>query len=105
MVERRFLLERTYKPVISLAVSVERGGGRLAGRAAVGCAHAWPLMMPLDLGNAGEFAALATVAGEAAAQFAARLPAPLTDVAATSEYRRTLAGILLRRALEKLARG
>ncbi|MGH7003613.1 MAG: FAD binding domain-containing protein [Alphaproteobacteria bacterium] len=103
--ERRFLLERAYKPVISLAVAIERSGAKLAGRAALGCAHAWPVALPLDLGNARDFRALAAGAGEAALQFAARLPEPLGDLAASADYRRTLAGVLLRRALERLARG
>jgi len=102
--KRRFVFERGYKPALSLAVSVERRGGRLAGRAAVGCAHARPLVLPLDLGPALDHAALAARAQAIAEDFAARLPAPLADAAASAEYRRTLARVLLARALRGLAK-
>lgn len=101
--ERRFWLDRSLKPFVSLAVAVERQAGKLAGRAALGCAHAWPAALPLDLGMAGDFAALAARSTEIAADFAQRLPAPLDDVTASADYRRHLAGVLLRRALVRLA--
>lgn len=101
--ERRFAFERRYKPALSLAVAVERRGGRLAGRAAMGCAHARPLALPLDLGLAADFAALAERADAIAEDFATRLPAPLADAAASADYRRTLARVLLARALRGLA--
>lgn len=101
--ERRFTFERGYKPALSLAACVERRGGRLVGRAAVGCAHAHPVALSLDLGGAGEHAALAGRAPAIADDFAARLPAPLTDAAASAGYRRTLARVLLARALRGFA--
>lgn len=101
--ERRFVFERSYKPVLSLAVAVQRRRDGLAGRAAVGCAHSRPVALALDLGQAAERAALAARADAVAADFAARLPAPLGDTAASSEYRRSLARVLLSRALRSLS--
>lgn len=103
--ERRFILERGHKPVISLALAVERHGGKLVGRAAVGCAHAWPSVQALDLGNPADFAALGASAAAIAAAFAARLPEPVTDYLASGGYRRHLAEVLLRRALIRVAAG
>lgn len=103
--ERRFALERAYKPVISLAVAVTRSGGVLQGRAAVGCAYAWPVVLPLDFGAAADFAALAGRAADVAAAFARQLPEPVGDVAASAAYRRHLTEVLLRRALIRIAAG
>ena len=102
--ERRFAFERGYKPALSLGVAVERSGGRLAGRAAVGCAHARPVVLALDLGPAADHAALAARADAVAEDFATRLPAPLADAAASADYRRTLARVLLARVLRDLAK-
>jgi CO/xanthine dehydrogenase FAD-binding subunit len=101
--ERRFVFERGYKPVLSLAVAVELRNGRRAGRAAVGCAHERPVALALDLGRPTARAALAGSAGEVAQDFAARLPAPPSDTVASGEYRRSLARVLLERALRALS--
>jgi CO/xanthine dehydrogenase FAD-binding subunit len=101
--ERRFSMERAYKPVLSLAVSVECRDGKIIGRSAVGCAHARPVALALDLGAAKGRAALAERAEAVAQDFAARLPEPLPDLAASSAHRRTLARVLLARALRGLA--
>jgi len=103
--ERRFVLDRSYKPVISLAVCVEQNGGRISGRAALGCAHFWPLVLPLELGSARTLSSLGACAADAASEFAAQLAEPLTDMHGSAAYRRTLAEVLLRRALTRLARG
>jgi carbon-monoxide dehydrogenase medium subunit len=105
LAERRFVLERGHKPVISLALAVERRGGKLLGRAAVGCAHAWPVGRALDLAGAADFAALGDCAAAIAADFAAKLPQPATDYLASGAYRRHLAEVLLRRALIRVAAG
>jgi len=103
--ERRFVFDRGYKPVLSLAVAVESRDGRLAGRAAVGCAHARPIAMALDLGRVADRAELNGRAAEVADQFAQALPEPLTDWVASGTYRRTLARVLLARQLRALAQG
>jgi len=105
VVERRFVLERGHKPVIALALCVERHGGKLSGRAAVGCAHPWPTAQTLDLGQISNFADLAGSAAAIAAEFAARLAEPATDYLAGGGYRRHLAEVLLRRALIRVAAG
>jgi CO/xanthine dehydrogenase FAD-binding subunit len=101
--ERRFVLDRAYKPVLSLALAIERRGAALVGRAAVGCAHAVPVVLPLELGGIAERRSLADGAAEIAQDFAARLPAPADDWIASAGYRRRLAAVLLARALRAAA--
>jgi CO/xanthine dehydrogenase FAD-binding subunit len=90
---RRFAFERGMKPVISLAVCIERNGDR--GRAAIGCAYDRALCREFALGGArGE-----DPAGAAADAFARDLPEPVSDWIASGPYRRTLARVLLARQL------
>jgi carbon-monoxide dehydrogenase medium subunit len=103
--KRRFLLDRSYKPIVSLAVCVEWEGGRISGRASLGCAHGWPVVLPLELGSAPALKSLAERAARAASTFAAQLTEPVTDINGSAAYRRTLAEVLLRRALTRLAKG
>jgi len=105
VVDRRFVLERGHKPVIALALCVERHAGKVSGRAALGCAHPWPAARALDLGQTENFADLAGSAAAIAAAFAARIPEPVTDYLASGGYRRHLAEVLLRRALIRVAVG
>ena len=83
----RFAFERSFKPVISLAVSL--GGGKA--RVAIGCAYQRPLCREIALDGRGPEAA--------AADFAGALPEPLTDWIASAAYRRKLARVLLARQL------
>lgn len=87
---RRFLMDRTFKPVISLAVSVAARRGRVA----IGCAYDRALLRALALDGAPE--ALAE-------SFACDLPEPSSDWIARGGYRRKLAQVLLARQLRALA--
>jgi aerobic carbon-monoxide dehydrogenase medium subunit len=87
----RFAFERSYKPVISLALAVDAGTARIA----VGCAYARPLWRSLSLRGA---------ASEALAEsFARDLPEPISDWIASGTYRRKLARVILARRLGVLA--
>lgn len=86
---RRFLFERGFKPVISVAVAAAGGQAR----AAFGCAFAHALMRELALDGDGE---------TAAARIARDLPEPVTDWIASGAYRRKLARVLLARQLRAL---
>lgn len=88
---RRFLFERGFKPVISVAVAV--AGGRA--RAAFGCAFERALVREFALG--GDAEALA-------AGIARDLPEPVSDWIASGAYRRKLARVLLARQLRALVR-
>ena len=104
LVERCFGFDRTMKPVLSLAVSLETRDGKLAGRAAVGCAYQRPVCLALDFAGAHDWGGVAARADAIADAFAADLGDPDTDWIASGGYRRTLARVLLARQLTALAR-
>lgn len=89
--ERRFLFERGYKPVISIAVAAAGG----TARAAFGCAFERALVREFTFN--GDADAIA-------AGIARDLPEPASDWIASGAYRRKLAGVLLKRHLRALAR-
>lgn len=92
--ERRLAFDRSLKPIVSVAVAVERAAtGELAGRAAVGCAYPGAVVQPLELGQPVEQAA------EAAAR---ALPDPVSDAVASGRYRRRMIAVLIRRCLQRL---
>ena len=76
--ERRFLIDRSYKPIVVCAVSVNRKDEVLVGRAALGCAHSYSAA--LNTGPAMDWADLAIRAGVASA-FGAALAEPISDAA------------------------
>lgn len=100
---RRFVFDRSCKPVASVALSIERRDARLSGRAAFGCAHRGPVALTLALGESVEMVGVAGHAAAIAEEAARRLPEPLDDHVAGAAYRRHLAQVLLRRALASLA--
>ena len=104
LVERRFGFDRSMKPALSLAVSLETRDGKLGGRAAVGCAHQRPVCLALDFAGARDWGAVAARADAIADAFAADLTEPDTDWIASGGYRSTLARVLLARQLTALAR-
>jgi CO/xanthine dehydrogenase FAD-binding subunit len=83
---------------------VETRDGKLAGRAAVGCAHQRPVCLALDFAGARDFAGVAVHTDAIADAFAADLAEPDTDWIASGGYRLTLARVLLARQLTALAR-
>ncbi len=88
---RRFLFERGFKPMISVAVAA--AGGRA--RAAFGCAFERALVREFALEGDAE-ALAATIARD--------LPEPVSDWIASGAYRRKLAHVLLARQLRALGR-
>jgi len=88
---RRFVFERGYKPVISVAACA---AGPMA-RIAIGCAYERPVCRSIALD--GEAAALADAVVR-------DLPEPLSDWIASGAYRRKLARTLIARQLRALGR-
>ncbi len=86
---QRFLFERAYKPVISVAV---HACGRRA-RVVVGCAHARPQVREIALDGSADTMADAV---------ARELPEPDSDWIASGAYRRKLARVLIARQLRML---
>jgi carbon-monoxide dehydrogenase medium subunit len=102
----RLAIERSLRPVLSLAVGLDvDAGGIRGGRAALGCAFAAPLAVALPLGAAGTPAELARGADAIARELAAGLPEPVSDRHASAAYRRRMVAVLLRRTLTALAEG
>lgn len=86
---RRLGFERSYKPVLSLAVCIEARKARIA----FGCAYARAVLREVDLDGAVD--ALAD-------RIVRELPEPLSDWIASGDYRRSLAGVLLKRQFRAL---
>lgn len=84
---RRFLFERGYKPVLSVATSAALGHVRIA----LGCAHARPLIREIALDGHAD-------------ALARDLPEPVSDWIASGAYRRKLARVLIARHLHALGR-
>jgi len=89
---RRFAFERSFKPVISLALAADAGHARVA----LGCAYERPLCRTLAPSGAAPEALAET--------FARELPEPVSDWIASGAYRRKLARVLLTRQLRALGR-
>jgi CO/xanthine dehydrogenase FAD-binding subunit len=86
---RRFLFERAYKPVLSVATSADARHARIA----LGCAHARPLVHEIALDGAADALADAVIRD---------LPEPASDWIASGAYRRKLARVLIARHLRAL---
>lgn len=102
---RRLAFDRGLKPVISVALGVHEGPDGTTARAAVGCAHArevgcaHAVALNLEIGPGGLTDDPAAIAG----RFAAALPEPIGNAIAGADYRRRMAGVLLRRLIEATA--
>ena len=88
--ERRFAMERGFKPALSVAVSVEGNRARVA----IGCAYEQPLCRVVKRDSAS--------AEALAGAFADGLPEPVSDWIASGAYRRKLARVLVARQLRAL---
>jgi aerobic carbon-monoxide dehydrogenase medium subunit len=87
--ERRFAMERGFKPALSLAVCVERNKARVA----IGCAYERVLCRVVNRSASAEALAGALADG---------LPEPASDWIASGAYRRKLARVLVARQLRAL---
>lgn len=93
---RRFALDRTLKPAISVAVGLARQGETISIRAGLGCA--WPAAVAMTLDGLSDPSELAAAVERAATD----LPEPLDDHNAGAAYRRRMAAVLTRRLAEGL---
>lgn len=92
--KRRVVFDRSLKPLVSVAIGGEAANGRVgARRAVIGCAFAAPICVPIDVADL-ERAVVETLA---------RLDPPIEDALASSDYRKRMIGVLLRRGLVRLA--
>jgi len=100
----RLSLERSLRPVVSLALGLDVVGGRVAGgRVAIGCAYTKPIAVRLPLDEPLSPGELARHSDGLAHRVAGTLPEPLGDHNAGAAYRRRMIEVLLRRELEAVA--
>jgi carbon-monoxide dehydrogenase medium subunit len=92
-----FGYDRSLRPAITLAVGIDRA--RRLARIGIACAYPQAFGSTLSLPATLD----PQTSAELAQDWAASLPEPVTDAAASGRYRRRLAGILLRRQLERCA--
>ena len=100
----RFLMDRSLKPVTSVALSANVSNGRITdARVGVGCAFRFPNGGPLEIADGLTLQEVAKHAESIAQEFAEALPEPMEDVFASGTYRRRMNSLLLARQLRALA--
>jgi aerobic carbon-monoxide dehydrogenase medium subunit len=99
----RLVIDRSLRPIVTLALGLDLKGDEIvAGRAAIGCAYAAPLVTPLPI-DALMPHQLAAIAQSVTQATLAQLPEPLGDRHAGAPYRRRMIAVLLHRRLSALA--
>ena len=101
---QKFWMNRSLKPAVSVALSVELASDSIANaRVGIGCAFPIPKGGPLASVEGLAPREVARRSDELAEEFASSLPEPLEDVFASSVYRRRMIAVLLARQLLNLA--
>ena len=101
---QKFWMNRSLKPAVSVALSVELACDSIAkARVGIGCAFPFPKGGPLASAEGLAPREVAKRSDELAEEFASSLPEPLEDVFASSAYRRRMIAVLLARQLLNLA--
>jgi carbon-monoxide dehydrogenase medium subunit len=100
----RLSLDRSLRPIVTLALGLDLADGRVAGgRVAIGCAYTKPVALRLPLGEPLPPHELARCAEMLAHKMASALPEPIGDHNAGAGYRRRMIEVLLRRNLAAVA--
>jgi carbon-monoxide dehydrogenase medium subunit len=100
----RLFLDRSLRPIVTLALGLDFADGRITGgRAAIGCAYPVLITAKLPFDEPLPPAELAHRAAPLAQAVAAELPEPVGDHHGSSEYRRRMIEVLLRRNLHAAA--
>ena len=100
----RLSLERSLRPIVSLALGLDIADGRVTGgRVAIGCAYSKPIAVRLPLDEPLSPSELARHADSLAHRVAGALPEPVGDHNAGAAYRRRMIEVLLRRNLSVVA--
>lgn len=103
---RYLAADRSQRPIVSVWLALDLQEDRvIAGRVAIGCAFAVPMVFSLPFGSGMRCVHLGEVATEIALAIATAMPEPLSDNYASAGYRRKIAEILLRRQLIHAAAG
>ncbi len=100
---RQIVYDRSLYPVVSVALAVDWEGECVIGaRAGFGCAFTRPVFVRLPISAPVRPSVLARVADEIAAETLAKTPMARRDHLASSQYRKRMAGVVLRRQLLEL---
>lgn len=100
---REITYDRSMRPVVSVALAVDRQGEFITGaRAGFGCAFDRPFSIRLPILEPMHATRLADAAEHLAAETVAATPAARTDFLGSSRYRKRMAQVLLRRQLVQL---
>jgi carbon-monoxide dehydrogenase medium subunit len=100
----RLFFDRSLRPIVTLALGLDFADGRITGgRAAIGCAYPVQIAVKLPFDEPLPPAELARRAAPVAQAVAAGLPEPVGDHHGSSEYRRRMIEVLLRRNLHAVA--
>ena len=103
---RVFSMDRSLKPVTSVAISAEFSRGLFKNiRVGIGCAFSAPLGRSLHNKAGISPGELIDHTEELARAFAAALPEPVENVFASASYRRRMIAVILARQLLKIAKG
>ena len=103
---RVFSMDRSLKPVTSVAISAEFSCGLFKNiRVGIGSAFSTPLGKSLHNKAGISPGELTEHAEELARAFAAALPEPVENVFASASYRRRMIAVILTRQLFKIAKG
>ncbi|HEV7619734.1 MAG TPA: FAD binding domain-containing protein [Burkholderiaceae bacterium] len=103
-VEDRVMLrvDRSMRPIVGIALGLDHDNGFIVRvRVAISCAYAGPCVRPLELPHPLSQPELAKRAASLASAFMDGLATPLNDWQASSQYRRQMIQVLLRRLLQQ----
>ena len=100
---RQIVYDRSLYPVVSVALAVDWEGESVIGaRAGFGCAFTRPVFVRLPISAPVHPSVLARAADEIAAETLAKTPMARRDHLASSQYRKRMARVVLRRQLLEL---
>ena len=100
---REITYDRSMRPIVSVALAVDRQGDFIVrARASFGCAFDRPVSICLPISEPMHVTHLADAAEQLAVDAVADTPAARTDYLGSSEYRKRMAQVLLRRQLVQL---
>ena len=100
----RLVFDRSLRPIVTLALGLDVADGSITGgRVAIGCAYVAPLAVNLPMNDPLSPGELAHSAEGLVREVSRDLPTPIADHNATSDYRRRMIEVLLRRNLSAIA--
>jgi CO/xanthine dehydrogenase FAD-binding subunit len=97
-----FVVQLQWKPIVAFALSFRREQDVAVGRLVVGCGYASMALSTVRLDHCLFENSARETPVEIAERLCSSLPSPLSDWRASSEYRRHILKVLVRREIEKI---